>query len=100
MPWRSNHYRIGGLSRRSRRASEVPQVSRSKQLHLRRLKLRAATAPRVLISDLVFPPQRRHQQRQALRISLRQKCAALITLLVAVDQGREVLRQKRQKNRR
>src|SRR6266849_8448857 len=59
-----------------------------------------STPSPILSADPIFLPQTRHQPRQPFGGSRRQKRAVCITFAIKVDQGREVLFQKRKKHRR
>src|SRR6202790_1765525 len=62
--------------------------------------MHATTAARTLVPNAILSLKGRNQLRQPLPVSFWQKCAPLIALLVVIDQGREVLRQKWQEYRR
>src|ERR1700674_2521165 len=62
--------------------------------------MHAATAARTLVPNAILSLKGPDQLRQPLPVSFWQKCATLIALLVVIDQGREVFRQKRQEYRR
>src|SRR5258708_26106395 len=62
--------------------------------------MNATTAVLMLVPHAILSPKRRHQLRQALPKSLRQKCPLSITRPVKLHQVREVLFEKRQEHSR
>jgi len=71
----------------------------SKQFHLLALHVDSATTAAALAPHSIFPPKHRHQLRQSLPISLRQKRAIRIALPIKLHQGREVFLEKWQEHR-